>query len=437
MVWTLRIRYDGSVQQLHEVDEEASFSALQQRIATVIGVPAEAISILAGFPPQPLDATIGGALSDAPVRSVPGLRNCTTLIVRSARAGSKSRVRSSRAASSHSTLAASSSSSSSSSTAAAQAQSQDAAAAAVAAHVRNNLPRRQRGTNKIEDALANDDSSSSSSSTRRTGRQTVTEEQLEAESWKSGLAEDIVRAVDGVEVTASLQNLRRSVKDMMLQAQAKRRALDREHAARAGTFEIGGVPGEFTLSGISRRFRVTFPVGRRKKTHEDYAKFPRVILQQVFRQLASHPDHRENLRIFNMALTSPSVFWNLVRLRQEAGSAAEGIDLEQFMMSLAPTLDWAFLDTRVRNLSEKALLNKQQADEQAAAKKQRQKQKQAKAKTKTKQKERTKAAKQKQHAEQGGGDEGESSDEEEAGKREEEGEVEGGLAGKRAKREED
>ncbi|EGD77028.1 hypothetical protein PTSG_07370 [Salpingoeca rosetta] len=346
MGWTLRIRYSGSVQQLHDVDETASLQALHDRIAAAVGVPAESMRLLAGFPPRPLASADDVATTEKPLTEIPGLSNCTTLVVTQP---PQQQQQQEQQGDEHSSGGA------------------DAASRAIAARAAK-ASRARDGAGKGGGGPGR--------GRGRGGKPTASEEQADALSWQDGLADDLIKAVDGNAVTASLRDLRQSVKDMMLKAQAQRRAYDRETAARGGTHEIGDVPGEFTLSGISRRFRVTFPIGRRKTAHEDYPKLPAIIIGHLFTQLSRHPDHRENLRPFNMALTSPNVFWNVVRLKDETGEAAANMDLEEYVQSLAPGADWSFLRHRVRNMSAKALENKRMADER----KRRREARQAKAK---------------------------------------------------------
>jgi hypothetical protein len=58
-----------------------------------------------------------------------------------------------------------------------------------------------------------------------------------------------------------------------------------------------------------------------------------------------------------MALVSPRVFWNIVRIH------GGGDDLPSHIKALCPDADWSFFDQRRRNLSAKALENHRQTAE--------------------------------------------------------------------------
>eukprot|EP01147_Barroeca_monosierra_P001903 gene1903-4997_t len=293
MGWTLRLRCSsGMVKQLHDVDKESTVFELKSRIADALRLPnANSLRLYLGFPPKEITAPDNTSLT-----CVDKLGDCVTLIVSISSSEKK--------------------------------------------------PSRFLSTKSIvEHTLSKPvDENPTTKSTEN-----------ELDTFKTLISQQLVESVDPTTAANSLKGLYKCFKDATLQAYEQRRAMDREHAARSANYQIFDVPGQYTLSGISLNFRVSFPVGRHKKVHEDCPKLPESLLKIVFRQLIEHPDHRENLRPFNMARTSPHVFWNVVRIK----GAHTTNSLEEFIKSLVPQGDWSFYEHRIRNLSTKSLENRQ------------------------------------------------------------------------------
>eukprot|EP00056_Hartaetosiga_gracilis_P000342 m.37917 g.37917 ORF g.37917 m.37917 type:complete len:428 (-) comp10169_c0_seq1:1569-2852(-) len=290
-LWVLRLRCEGGkVEQLHEVDPKSTYNTFVKRVEEVVGVSSDKLHLLAGFPPKPmLQSTLDG--STTTLDSIPGMRNCTTIIV--------------------------------------------------------------RGT-----VTPNSSSLSSTSTTTTATTTAIVKEVADKDTGENSgdmlefMSTNLTKAVSGElstsEANGIMGNLRKCVKDELLKVQQQRCAMNRQKAALAGEYEIGPVPGEYSLSGIMRNFRVTYSTFGKRTAEEDYRVISPIILKLMLRTIATHPDFKHNLQCFNMALLSPQVFWNLVRIYEDG-------NVEQSLQKLDPSIDWSFLNVRLRNRSEKAL----------------------------------------------------------------------------------
>eukprot|EP00730_Choanoeca_flexa_P009076 TRINITY_DN12578_c0_g8_i2.p1 TRINITY_DN12578_c0_g8~~TRINITY_DN12578_c0_g8_i2.p1 ORF type:complete len:350 (+),score=85.39 TRINITY_DN12578_c0_g8_i2:74-1123(+) len=74
-MWRLRMRTDKAQKQLTEVNPDEPVSKLFKRVAEIMAVPVDAISILAGVPPKPL-------VNSDEALSTTHIINCDTLVVR-------------------------------------------------------------------------------------------------------------------------------------------------------------------------------------------------------------------------------------------------------------------------------------------------------------------------------------------------------------------
>jgi hypothetical protein len=296
-MWTLRVRANGETTQLHSVDPEAPFGALQARIADVVKIPAPDQRILAGFPPRALElpeasATGAAAAASGPSVAAMGIVNCDTLTV---------------------------------------AQRADAPHQSVAA------PPPQKRRKKAGSSTAGAGASTEG------GR-----------SWEEGVAESLVAAASSSssELEAELVPMRKALKEHLRLREQERLANQRLSALLSGAFEMEMLLGG-RLSDSMPSLQVSFAVGPRKVHTEDVLMMGKAMLRAIVQKIVEDPDARENLRLFNMAFFSPRVFWSLVYHYHDAADSA--CDMEARLMALAPSADWSFLAARKRNLSERAL----------------------------------------------------------------------------------
>jgi hypothetical protein len=138
------------------------------------------------------------------------------------------------------------------------------------------------------------------------------------QGWQAAMAEPLLAATtaSASETDELIQTFKQDLKNALLERQQERLANQRLAAALANDFEMEATAGEQRLSGVTPGFRVKFHTSGRQHHTEEFTVMPKLLLKTVVEDIAKHPDHRENLRPFNMALFSPRFFWNLVRLNQ-------------------------------------------------------------------------------------------------------------------------
>ena len=133
-------------------------------------------------------------------------------------------------------------------------------------------------------------------------------------------------------------------------------------AALGGTYTMEDSAGVRRSDGEPAQCEVEFKVGPRKKTREAFEllSLPEVrgVIADVLGELGGDAAKLELLKPFKMALVSPRVFWNLVRLL--GGDVAAGL------RQLLPAEDWSFLDERMARMSAKAEENERQREEEEA-----------------------------------------------------------------------
>ena len=133
-------------------------------------------------------------------------------------------------------------------------------------------------------------------------------------------------------------------------------------AALGGTYTMEDSAGVRRSDGEPAQSEVEFKVGPRKKTREAFEvlSLPEVrgVIAAVLGELGGDAAKLELLKPFKMALVSPRVFWNLVRLM--GGDVAAGL------RQLLPAEDWSFLDERMARMSAKAEENERQREEEEA-----------------------------------------------------------------------
>ncbi|CAN0165825.1 unnamed protein product [Scytosiphon promiscuus] len=103
--------------------------------------------------------------------------------------------------------------------------------------------------------------------------------------------------------------------------------------------------------GESVALNISFSKGAGTKSEftETVDRIPREQVAAVVRMIARDPESREMLKPHNFAGCSPRMFWSLVQ--------HWGGDVPSALRLAAPDVDWAFLDTRDRKPSEKAVAN--------------------------------------------------------------------------------
>mmetsp|Transcript_16146 Transcript_16146/g.66732 ORF Transcript_16146/g.66732 Transcript_16146/m.66732 type:complete len:140 (+) Transcript_16146:674-1093(+) len=126
----------------------------------------------------------------------------------------------------------------------------------------------------------------------------------------------------------------------MKKREAERLGHWRYSSALAGTFRL------LENKSTSSSFTVSFKAEGKAWLEESYPRYPPDVLQQLIPLIHSDVESRENLRSFNMSIVSPRVFWN-VAVQYEG-------QVEAALKKICPDLDWSFLSTRKRTLSEKA-----------------------------------------------------------------------------------
>mmetsp|Transcript_16142 Transcript_16142/g.66712 ORF Transcript_16142/g.66712 Transcript_16142/m.66712 type:complete len:157 (+) Transcript_16142:674-1144(+) len=143
----------------------------------------------------------------------------------------------------------------------------------------------------------------------------------------------------------------------MKKREAERLGHWRYSSALAGTFRL------LENKSTSSSFTVSFKAEGKAWLEESYPRYPPDVLQQLIPLIHSDVESRENLRSFNMSIVSPRVFWNVaVQYEGQVGDALPRSQcfmnsvgfVEAALKKICPDLDWSFLSTRKRTLSEKA-----------------------------------------------------------------------------------
>ena len=375
-LWTVRARFNGTTRQLHQVDPQSTVAALKTRLASNFpGLPADGHTILSGFPPLPLalhdldEACV--SLSDA------GIKNCCTLVLhlRSAdgaqasapstpsplsspsrrRQQQQRRKRAKQVQQRASPVVAAAVS-------AVENGDRDSAAAA-ATDWRDHLGGRLVAAATAASTPVNSTTTTTNTTnTTNTNTSTNISTTTQGSSSSASSSSSSASSSSTQQLSASLREFRRSFASELKVRQAERLAHQRYEAALSGNVHIEPVVSTAFLAGggaMAPFFRYTFRVGQRKEISEEHLALPKQLLAALVTQIASNPDLRERMRPLESALYSPRVFWNIVRFYSGPG-------FEAGLRDLAPTVNWSYLDTRVRNLSEKALLSRQQKAEESA-----------------------------------------------------------------------
>uniref|UniRef100_A0A7S2W9T9 Ubiquitin-like domain-containing protein n=1 Tax=Mucochytrium quahogii TaxID=96639 RepID=A0A7S2W9T9_9STRA len=171
---------------------------------------------------------------------------------------------------------------------------------------------------------------------------------------KRDISESLIKAFQGGPRDNVSVFLRGASRQAVKTQYEKRAGNDRFKAAREGKFRIVGESCTDDEHG-ARNVEIEYATGSRgAKSRDEVKLLPEEILKATITYLMTASNEselcqvRENLRPHVMAEISPSTFWSLVHV------CGGGMDLETKLCSLLPELDWTFLKSRKRTISEKA-----------------------------------------------------------------------------------
>ncbi|KAA8494672.1 hypothetical protein FVE85_2913 [Porphyridium purpureum] len=323
-MWSLRVQYQGGSLQLDEVDPDASLLVLQQRVEKITNLSVAQQRIRMGFPPKPI--ATGPDDASRPLQTF--VKNHETLLLD------------------------------------AQATSLDVKQGKGAFAKKRKRAESSAPTRKLTDKYGN----------------LVAREVIDGppgdhagspfDRALDALGDQLVAALDssasasrGGKLPSALVSATRSEMEKRV---AERVASHRYQATLAGTFTISRVAGQ-----ASMQVEYTARDPRPERHVEEVQVIPSVLLRLIVASIVQDPDFRENVKPMLMAFVSPRTFWNLAAFCRDEGMLYNGIpnsaDLEAGLRKLLPDSNLAFLSTRRRALSEKAMRNRQMATERAAS----------------------------------------------------------------------
>ncbi|TMW60671.1 hypothetical protein Poli38472_000713 [Pythium oligandrum] len=169
---------------------------------------------------------------------------------------------------------------------------------------------------------------------------------------KDDVAVQLVNAVSGQSNDRAGKFFRAATKSAVEHQYEMTLANARLNAALSNKFEIQEVRNAQRAGGDdgqAAEMRVKFKESARKWKEETVALLQPVEIQAIVKYvlLSGGEGGKEMLKPFNMAQVSPRVFWSIARLY--SGDVAAGL------AALVPDVDWSYLDTRTRQMSEKAM----------------------------------------------------------------------------------
>ncbi|CAM9890485.1 unnamed protein product, partial [Hapterophycus canaliculatus] len=166
------------------------------------------------------------------------------------------------------------------------------------------------------------------------------------------IAERLLTAVGGGGKGTADKFFRKAMKLAVDKQYDQSRADARVRAALGGWYTAEDSAVQRRLGdGESVALNISFSKGAGTKSQltETVDRIPREQVAAVVRMIARDPESREMLKPHNFAGCSPRMFWSLVQ--------HWGGDVPSALRLAAPDVDWAFLDTRDRKPSEKAVAN--------------------------------------------------------------------------------
>ncbi|CAM9206074.1 unnamed protein product, partial [Choristocarpus tenellus] len=197
-----------------------------------------------------------------------------------------------------------------------------------------------------------------------TKRRRGTRVQMKSEA---DVSERLLNAVSGGSGTAN-KFFRKAMRLAVDKQYDQSKADARVRAAMGGWFKSDGRAGQRRLgTGEPASLRVAFSKGPGTKSNfeEDVECIPQAQVAAVVRMVAADPESREMLKPHNMAGCSPRIFWSLVT--HWGGNVPRALELA------VPDQDWSFLHVRERHLSEKARQNVLMEEEERRQKTKKQK----------------------------------------------------------------
>jgi len=178
--------------------------------------------------------------------------------------------------------------------------------------------------------------------------------------------------------------LRLSARAYVIKQYEIRAANDRLKAALGQTYKVQFLESDESVASAhgGRLAKVTFSTGSRGKTSVEEIKImTQAGMQSMIQYLLAANDEQletvqEHLRPNELCRVSPTMFWSLVEFCREKNyrDRKDVIDLDFGIQQVHPEADWSFLQSRRRNLSEKAAQAAKAAQAQQQDKEQRKQQ---------------------------------------------------------------
>lgn len=171
-------------------------------------------------------------------------------------------------------------------------------------------------------------------------------------SSEGDIAERLLKAVGGGGGGTVDRFFRKAMKLAVDKQYDQSRADARVRAALGGWYTSEASTTQRRLGdGESVALKVTFSkgLGAKSQFEETVDRIPREQVSAVVSMIARDPESREMLKPHNFAGCSPRMFWSLVEYW--------GGDVPRALRLASPGVDWSFLETRDRKLSEKAAAN--------------------------------------------------------------------------------
>lgn len=181
-------------------------------------------------------------------------------------------------------------------------------------------------------------------------------------SSEGDIADRLLRAVGGGGKGTADRFFRKAMKLAVDKQYDQSRADARVRAALGGWYTAEASAMQRRLGdGESVALNVSFSkgLGAKSQFEETVDRVPREQVAAVVRMIAQDPESREMLKPHNFAGCSPRMFWSLVEYW--------GGDIPRALRLAAPDVDWGFLETRERKLSEKAVANAVAEEEERRA----------------------------------------------------------------------
>ena len=343
--------------EIFEIPVDMSFDQFLSAISKMAKVPKKYLKLLSGFPPKVIDFDKSVAARDCVAVN-------ETIVVKSEAPAVYEKIQKAQA--------------SSSSAAAVSASTKEARKRSNEGNSNSSISKSNRSGSRKMSKLGGDgrtlsgkvvSSSTVSTSASSSRRRVPPRAQISLGSSESDVATTLLGALNsgggGNKVGRFLRGAMRGAVGKSYEASRAQVRVSAVESNRFKFLETEG--GSFTLNGLTKTFQVEYSKGIEGRG--DYSEVVEIIgidtlkavITQVF--LADDGDDelendeasssREMLRPINMAQLSPRVFWSLAYHFEESSTSSS-------LKKLLPDLDWSFLSTRTKTLSEKAKENLRQ-----------------------------------------------------------------------------